>query len=185
MAEGKDLEGSAQGSKPQALTLRATCQGDASPWIPVFWGWGRALAPVPLPRWYFPQGLRRREFRAGCVTLILSAAQEVSRTQGGAFFFTKKAYCGSQTLCVAGSQKSVQTQPHPFSALKKPLKIMGIQGESLPDAPLAAHLRIRRSRIPRCVVKRRTAETRDSVSRPCRSPAASRAAGADVSCMVS
>ena len=41
---------------------------------------------------------------------------------GGSFFFTKKAYCGNQTLCVAESRKSVQTQPHPFSALKKALK---------------------------------------------------------------
>jgi hypothetical protein len=34
--EGVDLEGAAQGSRPQALTLRASRQGDASPWIPVF-----------------------------------------------------------------------------------------------------------------------------------------------------
>ncbi len=60
--------------------------------------------------------------------------------------------------------------PPLFSALQKPFKLIGIQGESLPDAPPAAHLRIRRSRIPRCVVKRRTTETRDSVSRPCPSP---------------
>ncbi len=37
------------------------------------------------------------------------AAQEVPRTQEGAFFFTKKAYCGNQTICVAESRKSVQT----------------------------------------------------------------------------
>ena len=60
------------------------------------------------------------------------AAQELPRIQEGAFFFTKKAYCVNQTACVAGGRKSVQTQPHPFSALKKALEIMGIQGESLP-----------------------------------------------------
>ncbi len=32
----------------------------------------------------------------------------VRRTQEGAFFFTKKAYCGNQTVCVAGGE-SVQT----------------------------------------------------------------------------
>ena len=70
---------------------------------------------------------------------------------------------GNQTLCVVEGRKSAQTQPPLFPPLKK----MGIQGGPGPHAPLAAHLRIRRSRIPRCVVKRRTAETRDSVSRPC------------------
>ena len=40
---------------------------------------------------------------------ILSAAQGVSCTQEKAFFFTKKAYCGNQTACVAESRKSVQT----------------------------------------------------------------------------
>ena len=75
------------------------------------------------------------------------AAQEVPRTQEGGSLY--------------------RLNPQPLPPLKKPLKIMGIQGESLPDAPLAAHLRIRRSRIPRCVVKRRTAEPRDSVLRPC------------------
>ena len=37
------------------------------------------------------------------------APQGVSRTQEGAFFFRKKAYCGNQTTCVAESRKSVQT----------------------------------------------------------------------------
>ncbi len=46
------------------------------------------------------------------------APQEVPRTQEGAFFFTKKAYCGNQTLCVAESRKSVQTHPPTPSALK-------------------------------------------------------------------
>ncbi len=60
------------------------------------------------------------------------AAQEVPRTQEGAFFFTKKAYCVNRTLCVAGRGKSVQTQPPPPSALKKPFQIMGIQGDVSP-----------------------------------------------------
>ena len=57
-----------------------------------------------------------------------SAAQEVPRTQEGAFFFTKKAYCGNQTLCVAGGRKSLQTYPPTISALNKPLKITGSKG---------------------------------------------------------
>ena len=51
------------------------------------------------------------------------AAQGVSRTRRGAFFFTKKAFCVNQSACVAGRRKSVQTNPHPFFALK----IMGFQ----------------------------------------------------------
>ena len=36
---GEDLEGSAQGSKPQALTLRASCQGEGIPLgFPLFEG---------------------------------------------------------------------------------------------------------------------------------------------------
>ncbi len=139
----------------------STCQGDSSPWIPIFWGWGwgRALAPVPLPCWYSLRGrtpaypffrkekihphVRRRDYDAECLERVLlrshflrgetlcharnpppaqtdrkhypslyrnpSAAQEVPRAQEGAFFFTKKAYCVNQTLCVAESWKSVQT----------------------------------------------------------------------------
>ena len=56
------------------------------------------------------------------------AVQEVPRTQGGAFFFTKKAYCVNETACVAGGRKSVQTQPHPFSPFKSPSKITGSKG---------------------------------------------------------
>ena len=56
------------------------------------------------------------------------AAQELSRTQKGAFFFTKKASCVNQTFCVAESRKSVQTQPPLFPPLKKPLKITGSKG---------------------------------------------------------
>ena len=52
------------------------------------------------------------------------AAQEVSRTQGGAFFFTKKAYCVNQTLCVAGARKSCTDLTPP---LFPPLKRMGFQ----------------------------------------------------------
>ncbi len=49
-----------------------------------------------------------------------SAAQKLPRTQGGAFFFTKKAYCGNQTACLAESRKSVQTQPPLFPPLISP-----------------------------------------------------------------
>ena len=49
-----------------------------------------------------------------------SAAQELPRAREGAFFFTKKAYCGNQTLCVAVVRKSVQTQPPLFPPFKSP-----------------------------------------------------------------
>ncbi len=61
---------------------------------------------------------RRACERGKVLRLRLSAAQEVPRTEEGAFFFTKKAYCVNQTLCVAGARKSVQTGP-PFPSLKR------------------------------------------------------------------
>ena len=89
--------------------------------------WTQSLPPAHTNRKIDPR--LRRSF---------DAAQEVSRTQEGAFFFRKKAYCGNQIICVAGGRKSVQTWPTPFSPLKKPLKIMGI--------PLAAPSRSSPSR---------------------------------------
>ncbi len=38
---------------------------------------------------------------------------------GGSFFFTKKAYCGNQTLCVAVARKSTDLPPF-FPPLKSP-----------------------------------------------------------------
>ena len=54
-----------------------------------------------------------------CLRRSLCAAQGVPRAREGAFFFTKKAYCGNQTFCAAGGRKSLQTPPH-FSAPKSP-----------------------------------------------------------------
>ena len=153
-------------------------------------GAGTAVGPTGR-RWWKDSDRGRKSFPAESVSVVvlrsrLSAAQEVPPHAGGSFFLYEKSVLReSDSLRGRKPEVSTDLTPTPFSAPKKALQIMGIQGESLPDAPPAAHLRIRRSRIPRCVVKRRTAETRDSVSRPCRSPAASRAAGADVSCMVS
>ena len=78
----------------------------------------------------FPQGhqVPACPYRSEAVSQTVQeprAAQEVPRRQEGAFFFTKKAYCVNQTICVAESRKSVQTQPQPLSALKKPLKNNG------------------------------------------------------------
>ena len=87
-----------------------------------------------LPRWYFLRGRspaypffrkekihphrRRRDCDAEsserALRRNLGAAQEVPRTQEGAFFFTKKAYCGNQAVCVAEGRKSLQTCPTPF-----------------------------------------------------------------------
>ena len=69
-----------------ARALRASRQGDASPWIPIFWGLGV---------WDF--------------SLCLADALFVDDRPPTHFFFTKKAYCGNQTICVAESRKSVQT----------------------------------------------------------------------------
>ncbi len=84
-------------------------------------------------RWWKDSDRGTKSLPTGPVSVVvlrsrLSAVQEVPRTQGGAFFFTKKAYCVNQTACVAGGRKSVQTQPHPFSPFKSPSKITGSKG---------------------------------------------------------
>ena len=130
-------------------------------------GEGTAVGPEGR-RWWKDSDRGTKSLPAEPVSVVvlrpeLCAAQEVPRTQEGAFFFTKKAYCVNQTLCVAESRKSVQTQPPLFPPLKSPSN-NGIPKGRVHDAPPAAHLRIRRSRIPRCVVSRRTAE-RETASR--------------------
>ncbi len=50
------------------------------------------------------------------------AAQEVSRIQEGAFFFTKKAYCGNQTPAWQKDGSLYRLNLNPFPPLKKPLK---------------------------------------------------------------
>ncbi len=96
------------------------------------------------------------------------AAQGIPPHAGWSFFLYEKSVL-RESDSLRGRKPEVCTDltPTPFPPLKKPLKITGIQGESLPDAPPAAHLRIRRSRIPKCVVKQRTAETRGRASRSC------------------
>ncbi len=69
------------------------------------------------------------------------------------FFFTKKWVGGRSTT------KEVPARKAPTQK-----KIYGIPKGRVHDAPPAAHLRIRLRRIPRCVVKRRTAE-RETESR--------------------
>ena len=76
-------------------------------------GEGTAAAPKER-RWWKDSDRGRKSLPAESVSVVvlrsrLSAPQEVPRTQEGAFFFTKKAYCGNQTDCVAESRKSVQT----------------------------------------------------------------------------
>ena len=104
--EGQDLESSAQGSKPQALTLRATRQGDASPWIPIFWGWGRALAPAP--------------YLAGTPCLADASRRD---DRPPTHFFVKKKFSsacgagaatqrGSSGLCSAHTQRGAGSSSH-------------------------------------------------------------------------
>ncbi len=128
----------------------------------------------PLRSWPSPRRFVRSGIQGGqgdsasnkfCVEITVQ--RRTYSHAGGSFFLYEKSVLRESDY-LRGRREEVCTDPNnPFSALKKPLKIMGIQGESLPDAPPAAHLRIRRSRIPRCVVSRRTAEPRDRVSRPC------------------
>ena len=90
------------GKTSEGRALRASRQGDESPWIPVFvgWGWGKSKS---LPRWYFLRGRspaypffrkeknhphrRRRDYDAdsperASATLILSAGRGfVRRTE--------------------------------------------------------------------------------------------------------
>ncbi len=141
---------------------------------------GAAAVPSPIRSFGTSgawQGCRRQAvaLTGGCVAQCSPSAESMSVAEhardflrrslcaayGAEFFLYEKM--GRRAIVPAGSISEAGAEiPHPITPQKT-----GIQGESLPDAPLAAHLRIRRSRIPRCVVKRRTAETRDSVSWPC------------------
>ena len=76
-------------------------------------GEGTAAAPKE-GRWWKDSDRGTKSLPAEPVSVIilrlrLSAAQDLSRTQEGAFFFTKKAYCVNRTDCVAGIRESVQT----------------------------------------------------------------------------
>ncbi len=76
-------------------------------------GEGTAVGPEGR-RWWKDSERGRKTLPAEPVSVVvlrsrLSAVQELPRTQGRAFFFTKKAYCVNQANCVAGGRKSVQT----------------------------------------------------------------------------
>ncbi len=88
-----------------------------------------------------------------------------SLSRAGQSFFLYEKSVERESDFLRGRRPKVCTDlTPPLFRPSKALQIMGIQGESLPDAPPAAHLRIRRSRIPRYVVSRRTAE-RETASR--------------------
>ena len=82
-----------------------------------------------------PAASSEAEYKGGKRFLRLTKFEQKSpcgagsiRTQGGAFFFTKKASCGNQTLCVAGGGSLYRLDPPHFPPLKKPLKITGSKG---------------------------------------------------------
>ena len=82
-----------------------------------------------------PAASSEAEYKGGKRFLRLTKFEQKSpcgagsiRTQGGAFFFTKKASCGNQTLCVAGGGSLYRLDPPLFPPLKKPLKITGSKG---------------------------------------------------------
>ncbi len=114
--------------RPREQRSRALAKGTRPLGFPSFLGlWGRDFGFCPAgspcvvdrpPTHFFVKkkfssiggaATTTQKVSSVSVTLILSAAQEVPRTQEGAFFFTKKAYCVNQTACVAESRKSVQT----------------------------------------------------------------------------
>ncbi len=144
-------------------------------------GEGTAVGPTGRRRWKdsdrstkFPP---RRFCERGSITLeTFCGAGSTPHAEGSFFLYEKSVLRESDWL--RGRRTEVCTDSTtPFSALKKPSKKMGIQGESLPDAPPAAHLRIRRSRIPKCVVKQRTAETRGQSPRGLDLPSAQKLKG--------
>ncbi len=79
--------------------------------------WGRGTAAAPKGRRWWKDSLRgtnpppahtdRKHYPR--LRRDLVRRREVSRTHKGAFFFTKKAPCVNQTLCVAERGKSLQT----------------------------------------------------------------------------
>ena len=77
---------------------------------------GEGTAAAPKERRWWKDSLRGTEYpirtyRSEDLAQFVQkprAAQGIPRTQEGAFFFTKKAYCVNQTACVAESRKSVQ-----------------------------------------------------------------------------
>ncbi len=138
VCKGEDLEGSAL-ETPQCVVSQRTYAPLAAQRgrVPLDshllgvigeWNFGSCLADTPCGDDRPPTQknsssragytVRRRKSRACSVTLgtfckgLLCAPQELPRTQEGAFFFTKKAYCGNQTVCVTESRKSVQTCSH-------------------------------------------------------------------------
>ena len=76
----------------------------------------------------------RRACERGSITLETFCGSGRTLHAGGSFFLYEKSVL-RESDCLRGRREEVCTDPNtPFSASKKALKIMGIQGESLPDA---------------------------------------------------
>ncbi len=145
MLRGEDLEGAAQGSRPQALTLRASCQGDGSPWIPIFlrlWGqdFGSCLADTfhrddrpPthffVKKKFIPTGDAESPERVVLRTYSLRHRKYPARRRK-LFSLRKKRTAGIRLLVWQKAGSLYRPDPHPFSALKKPLKKMGFQRDA-------------------------------------------------------
>ena len=100
----------------------------------------------------------RRACERGSITLETFCAAGSPPHAGGSFFLYEKSVL-RESDSLRGRRTEVFTDlTPPLFRPSKALKKDGIPKGLVHDAPLAAHLRIRRSRIPRCVVKRRTAE---------------------------
>ena len=107
---------------------------------------GTAVGPEGRRRWKdslrgteYPIRTYRSEALSQVCTETPCGAGTTTHPGGSFFLYEKSVLQESDSL--RGREREVCTDSTtPFPPLKKPLKIMGIQGESLPDAPPAAHL---------------------------------------------
>ncbi len=133
-------------------------------------GEGTAVGPEGR-RWWkdslrgteYPTRTYRSEDRAQFVQEPWCGAGSTPHAGGSFFLYEKSVLRESDSLRGRKPEVCTDLTP-PLFRPSKALKKDGIPKGRVHDAPLAAHLRIRLRRIPRCVVKRRTAE-RETASR--------------------
>ena len=145
MPEWEDLEDA---------VLELLPRGAGSPWIPIFFGgcggqnFGFCLADTPrrddrppthffVKKKFIPIGgvesTTQKVSSGFCCAHTLCGAGSAPHA-GGSFFLYEKSVLRESDFLRGRGEEICTDSTTPFSALKKPLKIMGIQGESLPDA---------------------------------------------------
>ncbi len=146
-----------QRERPRGLCPRAPAKGTRPLGFPSFGGegWGRALAPVPLPHWYSPQGRspaypffrkekiqphrRRRNCDAESLERVLLRSYPLRRKESPVrrrelFSLRKKRTAGIRLSAWQEEGSLYRLDPTPFSASKKALKNYGFQGDLIPLA---------------------------------------------------